>query len=106
MSEAITRFYTAVLLSAIKENNQIWFSGAKNTPINYIQTQNILTWLPINGLQAWKKRQQIKQILNHTLTQQELYIISRSQDITETAKQLNRSYQTISSAKKRLEEIL
>lgn len=102
----ISRLYKAALLQAIKGNNQIWFTGTENSPIKYIHIQSILNWLPINGLQAYKKRFQIKQILNHTLTNKELYTISTSQDITETAKELNRSYQTIRAAKNRLMEIL
>jgi len=55
---------------------------------------------------AYKNRQQIKQILNHTLSNAELYIISQSDDLVETAKQLGKSYQTIYASKKRLTEII
>jgi len=100
------RFFKAVLLQAIKSNNQVWFSGKINSPINYTQAQAILTWLPQDGLKTYAKRLQIKQILNHTLTQNELYIISQSDNITETAKILNKSYHTIRAAKLKLKEIL
>jgi len=103
MSEA--GFCKAAILQAIKGNNQKWFSGS-NSPLSYKFIRSILTWLPEDGLQAYTKRQQIKQILTHTLTQNELYIISQSDDITETAKQLNRPYITINHVKLKLKEIL
>ena len=103
MSEA--NFCKAVIMQAIKGKNKAWFEG-NNSPLSYSLVHSILSWLPIDGRQAYKNRQQIKRIINHTLSNTELYIISQSQDITETAKQLKRSYQTISAAKKRLEGIL
>lgn len=108
MEEApeLVNFYKAVLLQAIKSNNQVWFSGKINSPINYTQAQAILTWLPKDGLKTYARRLQIKQIFNHTLTQQELYVISQSDDITEIAKQLNRPYITIHHVKAKLKEIL
>ena len=103
MSQA--SFCKAVIKQAIRGNNQKWFAG-NNAPLSYGFVQSILNWLPQDGLQAYKKRQQIKQILNHTLTQQELYIISQLNNITDTAKQLNKPYTTIRAAKLRLQEIL
>ena len=98
-------FCKSAIMRAIKGNNQKWFAG-NNAPLSYSLVHSILNWLPIDGKQAYKNRQQIKRIINHALSNTELYIISQSQDITETAKQLNRSYQTISQAKKKLEGIL
>jgi len=98
-------FCKSAIMRAIKGNNQKWFAG-NNAPLSYSLVHSILTWLPQDGRRAYKNRQQIKQILNHTLSNAELYIISQSDNITETAKQLNKPYITINHAKKRLQEIL
>jgi len=94
-------FCTAMLKQAIKDKNIEWFAG-NNSPLSYKLVHSILSWLPKDGTKTYKQRIQIMEILNHTLTSKELYIISQSNDITQTAKQLGRDYSVIYKAKRSL----
>jgi len=94
-------FCTAMLKQAIKDKNIEWFAG-NNSPLSYKLVHSILSWIPKDGKKTYKQRIKIMDEINHTLTSRELYTISQSNNIAQTAMELDRCYDTVYKAKRSL----